>query len=62
MSIFISVAAYCDPVLPFTLRRAVQQARWPERLHLAVIDQSPAGQTPPMDASAAPARLSVVHD
>ena len=26
MSIFISVAAYCDPVLPFTLQRAVEQA------------------------------------
>lgn len=61
MSIFISVAAYCDPVLSFTVRRAVQQARWPERLHCAVIDQSPAGQTPPMDASAAPARLSMVN-
>lgn len=61
MSIFISVAAYCDPVLPFTLRRAVEQARWPQALHFAVIDQSPPGQ-PPLDRAAlAPARLSVVN-
>lgn len=61
MSLFVSVAAYCDPVLPFTLQRAVQQARWPEALHFAVIDQSPADQ-PPLDESAlAAARLSVVR-
>jgi hypothetical protein len=61
MSIFISVAAYCDPVLAFTLRRAVEQARWPERLHFAVIDQSPPGPNPLSDASVAPARLSLVN-
>lgn len=60
MSIFISVASYCDPVLPFTLRRAVEQARWPQALHFAVIDQSPAGQPPLDPAALAPARLSVV--
>ena len=61
MSIFISVAAYCDPVLPFTLRRAVEQARWPERLHFAVIDQSPPGPPALTDAGVAPARLSLVN-
>jgi hypothetical protein len=61
MSIFISIASYCDPVLPFTLLRAVQQARWPDALHLAVIDQSPPGQPPLDEAALAPARLSVVH-
>lgn len=60
MSVFISVVAYCDPVLPFTLRRAVERARWPERLHFAVIDQSPAGSPGPDDAKVAPARLSLV--
>lgn len=61
MSIFISVASYCDPVLPFTLRRAVQQARRPEALHFAVIDQSPPGQPPLDDAALAPAHLSVIN-
>jgi hypothetical protein len=61
MSLFVSIASYQDPVLPFTLHRAVQQARWPERLHLAVVDQSPPGWLA-LDASAlAPARLSQVH-
>ena len=42
MRIFVSLAAYCDPVLPFTLRRAVAQAAAPQRLHFGVVDQSPA--------------------
>jgi hypothetical protein len=47
MRIFASIAAYCDPVLPFTLQRAVAMARFPQELHLAVVDQSPAGSPPP---------------
>ena len=43
MSIFVSVASYCDPVLPFTLRRAVATAAAPQRLHFGVVDQSPRG-------------------
>jgi len=61
MTIFVSVASYCDPVLPFTLQQAVRQALCPEALHFAVIDQSPAGG-PALDEKAlVPARLSVVH-
>ena len=41
MSIFISIAAYCDPVLRFTLERARVAAARPQDLHFAVIDQSP---------------------
>ena len=60
MSMFVSVASFCDPVLPFTLARAVQQARWPEQLHFGVVDQSPAapGATP---AAALPARITRVQ-
>ena len=58
MSLFVSIASYQDPVLPFTLQRAVQQARWPQRLHLAVVDQSPAGRCTLAPAQVAPARLS----
>jgi hypothetical protein len=43
MRIFVSIASYCDPVLPFTLRRAVECAAAPQRLHFGVVDQSPAG-------------------
>ena len=61
MTIFVSVVSYCDPVLPFTLQRATQQARCPEALHFAVIDQSPAGGTALDEKALVPARLSVVH-
>src|SRR5829696_6451250 len=43
MRIFVSIASYCDPVLPFTLERATSQAADPGRLHFGVVDQSPAG-------------------
>ena len=61
MSVFVSIAAYCDPVLGFTLARALATARWPARLHFGVIDQSPAGRPPPDAASLAPARLSYLR-
>jgi hypothetical protein len=41
MSVFISIASYCDPVLGFTLRRACATAARPQALHLGVLDQSP---------------------
>lgn len=41
MRIFVSIAAYCDPVLPFTLRRAVQAARDPRSLHFGIVEQAP---------------------
>src|SRR3954469_6275277 len=40
MRIFVSIAAYCDPVLPFTLERAVARARHPELLHFGIVDQA----------------------
>jgi len=43
MRIFVSIAAYCDPLLAFTLRRAVAAARAPTRLHFGVVDQALAG-------------------
>jgi hypothetical protein len=61
MNIFLSIASYCDPVLGFTLGRALATARWPERLHFGVVDQSPAGSPQPSAADAAPARLSYVR-
>jgi hypothetical protein len=41
MSIFVSVASYCDPMLGFTLERAASTAKHPEALHFGVVDQSP---------------------
>src|SRR5215218_4902345 len=61
MNIFLSIASYCDPVLGFTLARALATARWPERLHFGVVDQSPAGSLPPNPAALRPARLSYMR-
>ena len=36
---FISVAAYLDPMLFFTLQNAISKAQQPELLHFAVVDQ-----------------------
>jgi hypothetical protein len=44
--IFVSVASYCDPVLPFTLQRSVEAARHPDRLHFGVVDQVLPGTEP----------------
>lgn len=60
MRIFVSVASYCDPVLPFTLRRAVEAAMSPARLHFGVVDQSPAG-SPRVAHPGGGARLTQVH-
>lgn len=43
-SIFISVAAYCDPMLNFTLNSARAQASDPSRIFIGIVEQAPAGQ------------------
>jgi hypothetical protein len=60
MRLFVSIASYCDPVLAFTLQRAVAMASAPHRLHFGVVDQSPAG-TPRVAAPGHGARLSQVR-
>lgn len=42
-TIFVSVAAYRDPLLGFTLKSAWSQAARPQRVSFGVIDQQPAG-------------------
>lgn len=44
MRIFISIASYCDPVLPFTLQQALANASHPDQLHFGLVDQRPAAQ------------------
>ncbi len=61
MSVFVSIASYCDPVLGFTLGRAVATARWPHRLHFGVVDQSPAVASVVEPTEFSPARLSYVR-
>ncbi len=42
--IFVSIAAYCDPLLQFTVNNAWTSASHPERLHFGIVDQSPPAQ------------------
>lgn len=60
MRLFVSIASYCDPVLAFTLQRAVTLASAPQRLHFGVVEQSPAG-APRVALPGHGARLSQVH-
>jgi hypothetical protein len=60
MSIFVNIASYCDPVLPFTLDRAIATADQPAALHFGVADQSPAA-APRVVQLAQGARLSLVR-
>jgi hypothetical protein len=41
LRLFVSIVSYGDPLLAFTLERAVAQAEAPQRLHFGVVDQSP---------------------
>jgi hypothetical protein len=61
MSIFVSIASYCDPVLAFTLSQAIACARHPEELHFGIVDQSPASRPAVNTASCQPARVSYVR-
>jgi hypothetical protein len=58
MSIFVSIASYCDPVLGFTLARARTAASRPRDLHFGVLDQTL--EPPPASTFSllAPARLT----
>ncbi len=40
MSIFVSVASYCEPHLQFTLDQLFGKAAYPEAIHVGLIDQS----------------------
>lgn len=60
MRIFASIASYCDPLLPFTVGRALAAARHPDALHFGVVDQSPAA-TPRLAPPGGQARISQVR-
>jgi len=60
MTLFISIASYCDPVLPFTLDRAVATAADPAALHFGVVEQVPP-EAPRLPSPGGGARLSQVR-
>lgn len=61
MTIFISLASYCDPLLHFTVARALATAKHPAGLHFGVVDQSPEVARRLVSSDVAPARLSYVR-
>ncbi|QJW85614.1 hypothetical protein HK414_27140 [Ramlibacter terrae] len=62
MRIFISIASYCDPLLPFTIARALEAAAVPASLHFGVVDQSPPGsERLRLPGDGAGARLSLLQ-
>lgn len=58
MGLFVSIAAYCDPVLGFTLARARAAASRPQDLHFGVVDQSPEPPAASTLALLKPSRLT----
>jgi len=40
MTIFISIASFCDPVLDFTIKQALKMAKHPESLHFGIVEQN----------------------
>jgi hypothetical protein len=61
MTVFISIASYRDPLLPFTVGRALATARWPEALHFGIVDQSPSTSPGAPFTPRRAARLSYVN-
>ncbi len=51
MSIFVSIASYCDPRLRATVESALASARHPNRLHFGIVDQSALAYEAPGGAS-----------
>jgi hypothetical protein len=60
MSIFISIASYCDPLLGFTLSSAYKHAKQPEQLRFGVVDQSPVENGYPVPADIPVSQVSYV--
>ncbi|HVZ47131.1 MAG TPA: GlcNAc-transferase family protein [Ramlibacter sp.] len=60
VSIFVSIASYCDPVLRFTLERALALASDPDGVHFGVVDQSPAA-SPRLAMQGGGSRLALVR-
>lgn len=61
MSIFVSVASYCDPWLLPTIRDAVTKADRPEELVFGVVDQSLQYNKEAITSAAHPATVRYIH-
>lgn len=61
MSIFVSIASYSDPLLRFTLERALAAAQDPAGLHFGVVEQCPATWPRMALPAGLTARLSLVR-
>lgn len=61
MTIFISIAAFCEPYLEHTLQDAYRKAKHPEQLVFAVIDQHPFNRRNQLKTITQRAQLRYVH-
>ena len=61
MSLFVSIASYCDPLLSFTLEQAYQKAAWPDELHFGIVDQSPLDAGHPVPVCIPPTQVSYIR-
>jgi hypothetical protein len=50
--IFVSIAAFCDPMLPFTIRSALEAAHRPGRLSFGIIEQADDTERAPLQPDA----------
>lgn len=59
-SIFVSIASYCDHLLLYTIKRAIETAKNPHHLRFGVVDQN--SNMNDMDLSVIPqAKISYIH-
>ncbi len=58
--IFVAIAAYSDPELPRTLRDALEQARWPDRLRFGICWQADPTDALCLDEFRSDARFRII--
>ena len=61
MTIFISIASYCDELLPRTITRAIETAHRPDLLKFGVVDQSYIDVNKPRVQNIASGQITYIH-
>lgn len=61
MSIYISIASYCDELLARTIKRAIETAHRPDQLKFGVVDQSFPNENAPNIRNLASGQITYVH-
>lgn len=61
MKIFISIASYRDKELPKTVKSLISNAKYPENLHLGILDQDAKNRWPKLDSAKAKVTHKKMH-